>query len=449
MRRDLLQKHSDVIYLIHRAMDWLVVAACGVLIFAIYPAEWPIFNFYLLALGLAAFLVIIIFPYFSLYQAWRGASLIEEIRTMSFAWLVVILLLLGVSVLTKTSEAYSRIWMVSWTVSSWLILACSRVFVRNVLGWMRERGLNVRNVILVGNNQYSEEIAEKIEREVWAGFNLIGVFTKDFDPLDTQKGHPVIGGIDAIGDYVEKYKVDQVWIVLSLKEENVVKKILNELRFSTVDIRYLPDIFGLNLFNHSITEVVGCPVINLSISPMIGVSKFIKFLEDRILSLILFFTLLPFMLIIGLGVKLTSKGPMLFKQKRHGWDGREINVYKFRTMNMHEEQNGAVIQAVKGDQRVTKFGSFLRRTSLDEFPQLYNVLQGRMSLVGPRPHAIEHNMDYKEKIDQYMLRHKVKPGITGWAQVNGYRGGTDTLEKMKNVLNTIYTTLKTGHYGWI
>ena len=116
---------------------------------------------------------------------------------------------------------------------------------------------------------------------------------------------------------------------------------------------------------------------------------------------------------------------------------------------MHEEQNGAVIQAVKGDQRVTKFGSFLRRTSLDEIPQLYNVLQGRMSLVGPRPHAIEHNMDYKEKIDQYMLRHKVKPGITGWAQVNGYRGGTDTLEKMKNVLNTIYTTLKTGHYGWI
>ena len=431
MQKGLLKEHSNAVTFIHRLLDWMLVLSCALASYAIYPGHWPLPAFYISALVLAVISVYTIFPYFSLYQAWRGASLLEEIRTLSFAWFVVILLLLGISVLTKSSEEFSRIWMISWSISSWVVLIISRILVRTVLSWMREKGLNTRNIVIVGNNKLSEEIAEKLEKEVWAGFKLNGVFIKDFDPECTVVGRPVLGGIETLASYVEENIVDQVWIVLPLKEEEAVKRIVSELRLSTVDIRYVPDIFGLNLFNHSITEVVGYPVINLSVSPMVGTNKFIKFFEDRVLSLGLFIIFFPLMLVIGLGVKLSSSGPMLFKQKRNGWDGKEINIYKFRTMEVHDEPNDTITQAMVGDERITRFGMFLRRTSIDELPQLYNVLQGRMSLVGPRPHAVQHNLDYREKIDQYMLRHKVKPGITGWAQINGFRGETNTVDKMK------------------
>jgi putative colanic acid biosynthesis UDP-glucose lipid carrier transferase len=335
--------------------------------------------------------------------------------------------------------------LVSWSVSTWIVLIISRVIARNTLGWMREKGLNIRNIVLVGNNKLSEEIASKLQKEIWAGFNLKGVFIKDYDPEDTVVGHPVLGGINYISEYVEENNIDQVWIVMPLKEEEAVMRVINELKLSTVDIRYVPDIFGLNLFNHSITEVIGYPIINLSVSPMVGMNKFVKVIEDRFLALIIFIAFLPIMLLIGVIVKLTSKGLILFKQKRHGWDGRIINVYKFRTMHLHAEKGGNVTQAISEDHRITNFGKFLRRASLDELPQLYNVLQGRMSLVGPRPHAIEHNLDYREKIDQYMLRHKVKPGITGWAQVNGFRGETNTIDKMKKRIE--YDILRIGLYG--
>ncbi len=210
-----------------------------------------------------------------------------------------------------------------------------------------------------------------------------------------------------------------------------MKKVWGDLSTSTADIRFVPDIFGFSLMNHSMTEVAGIPVINLSASPMEGWNRVIKEIEDRLLALLILIAISPIMLAIAIGVKLSSPGPCLFRQLRHGWDGRSIEVWKFRTMTLHSEERGSVTQATRIDNRVTKFGAFLRRTSLDELPQFMNVLQGRMSIVGPRPHAIEHNEQYKEVIDKYMLRHKVKPGITGWAQINGHRGETDTVEKME------------------
>jgi len=172
-------------------------------------------------------------------------------------------------------------------------------------------------------------------------------------------------------------------------------------------------------------------LMNLSTTPMEGFNRYLKAFEDRLLALLILILISPLLLIIAIGVKLSSPGPILFKQLRHGWDGKPIKIYKFRTMFEHSEEGGKVTQAGRQDARVTPFGAFLRRTSLDELPQFFNVLQGRMSIVGPRPHALAHNEEYKDQIDAYMLRHKVKPGITGWAQINGWRGETDTLEKMQ------------------
>ncbi len=210
-----------------------------------------------------------------------------------------------------------------------------------------------------------------------------------------------------------------------------MREILTMLRHCTLKIRLVPDIFGFQLLNYSMSEIAGIPVLDINASPMEGINRLIKAIEDRVLALVILVLISPLVLVIAIMVKLSSPGPVLFKQKRHGWDGKPINVYKFRTMVVHEDVEGQVTQASKNDKRVTRIGAFLRRTSLDELPQFYNVLQGRMSIVGPRPHAMAHNELYKDQVEAYMQRHRVKPGITGWAQINGWRGETDTLDKMQ------------------
>jgi putative colanic acid biosynthesis UDP-glucose lipid carrier transferase len=212
---------------------------------------------------------------------------------------------------------------------------------------------------------------------------------------------------------------------------SVVRAIFYALRNHTAELRFVPDFRDMHLLNHRMSEVAGRFAIDLSVSPMNGMARIIKRLEDIVIGgLIALIIALP-CIAIAIGIKATSPGPVLFKQHRTGANGKRFKVYKFRSMAVHEEKTGVVSQATKEDPRVTRLGAFLRRTSLDELPQFYNVLQGRMSIVGPRPHALAHNEYYKELVQSYMWRHKVKPGITGWAQVNGLRGETDTLEKME------------------
>lgn len=263
--------------------------------------------------------------------------------------------------------------------------------------------------------------------------NFIGYFD---DHLATRDCKHAANDADGVGCFEELVslaragKVDYIYITLPMKAENRVVDLVNELSDTTASVYLVPNFFVFDLLHGKMSSLDGIPVLSLHESPFYGVDGWVKRLEDLVVaSLILLIIALP-MVVIALGVKLTSPGPVLFKQRRYGLNGAVVEVWKFRSMSVCEDGD-KVTQASKGDMRITPFGAFLRRTSLDELPQFFNVLQGTMSVVGPRPHAVSHNEQYRKLIRGYMLRHKVKPGITGWAQISGWRGETETLDKME------------------
>jgi putative colanic acid biosynthesis UDP-glucose lipid carrier transferase len=239
----------------------------------------------------------------------------------------------------------------------------------------------------------------------------------------------VLGSVEELADYVKKNRVDLIYVTLPMSSQPRIVKLCNELRDTTASIYFVPDIFVFDLIQGRMDSIGGIPVMAVCETPFFGVNAMVKRVSDIVLATLILILISPALLAIAAIVKLTSPGPALFKQRRYGLDGREVIVYKFRSMRVAED--GPVVkQATKDDPRVTPFGAFMRRTSLDELPQFINVLQGRMSIVGPRPHAIAHNEQYRKLVKGYMLRHKVRPGITGWAQVNGMRGETETVDKM-------------------
>jgi putative colanic acid biosynthesis UDP-glucose lipid carrier transferase len=249
------------------------------------------------------------------------------------------------------------------------------------------------------------------------------------DRIDGSARDRVLGSVEELADYVKKNRVDLIYVTLPMSSQPRIMKLCNELRDTTASIYFVPDIFVFDLIQGRMDSIGGIPVMAVCETPFFGVNAMVKRLSDIVLATLILILISPALLAIAAIVKLTSPGPALFKQRRYGLDGREVIVYKFRSMRVAED--GAVVkQATKDDPRVTPFGAFMRRTSLDELPQFINVLQGRMSIVGPRPHAIAHNEQYRKLVKGYMLRHKVRPGITGWAQVNGMRGETETVDKM-------------------
>jgi putative colanic acid biosynthesis UDP-glucose lipid carrier transferase len=291
-----------------------------------------------------------------------------------------------------------------------------------------------RSAVVVSTNDIGRKLARHLRDEPTLGFRFNGFFNDTDTGIDSAAGSPeegpVLGDINGVAPYIKKNNIEAVFIALPMNAQPRVLKLLDEMKDTTASIYFVPDIFIFDLIQARIDDVNGIPVVAVCETPFVGVSGIVKRASDLVIASIALLLLSPLMLAAAIGVKLSSPGPVIFRQRRYGVDGREIVVYKFRSMTVAEDGD-KVAQATRGDQRITPFGGFMRKTSIDELPQLFNVLQGCMSMVGPRPHAVAHNEMYRHLIKGYMMRHKVKPGITGWAQVNGLRGETDTVDKMR------------------
>jgi putative colanic acid biosynthesis UDP-glucose lipid carrier transferase len=347
----------------------------------------------------------------------------------------VLLLLLFLAFAAKLGAEFSRVWLGLWTFLSWLALIISRVVLRIALRNLRARGFNLKRIVVVGATDLGKELVERIRTSPWMGMEVLGVFVNTGEPNafedDSKQDTTLLGNLKQIAGYVNQNQVDQVWITLALKDEELIKDVLHDLRHSTVDIRFVPNIFEFRLLNHSMTEVGGLPVINLSVSPMEGVNLFIKTVEDRILSFLILLITSPLFLVFAALVKFSSPGPIFYRQERIGWSGKSFTMLKFRTMPVDVERQSGPVWAKPEEKRATKFGVFLRSTSLDELPQFINVLKGDMSIVGPRPERPVFVDKFKDEVPGYMQKHLVKAGITGWAQVNGWRGDTDLSKRIE------------------
>jgi Undecaprenyl-phosphate glucose phosphotransferase len=370
-------------------------------------------------------------PAFGVYRSWRGRPTIQLVKRVLLAWTCVqaccVLLIFSL----HYASDVSRQWFGCWTVAGAAALAGTRMVAYTILSRLRHAGLNQRLVALVGENAHCQDVLRRIDAVPGSGFRSAAVFDSRGRAHGTPPGLRVFAEFDAFVDYVRKAGIQELWLALPLSEQATILRFLDTFRDELINIRLVPDVRGMTLFEGGLVELAGSPAINLAASPLSPAALAQKALFDRVFACGVLLALAPLFAAIAVAVKCSSPGPVFFRQNRKGADGRVFRIYKFRSMRVHQQTQGVVQQATRSDPRITRVGAFLRRTSLDELPQFINVLRGEMSVVGPRPHAIEHDELYGKLIDRYIHRYRIKPGITGWAQVNGYRGETDRIEKMQ------------------
>lgn len=422
-----LDRSSPLVAIIKSVLDPAVVCLSLYLISFLQTGEVNglVFCIGIMALLLAGYLMEGGFLFL------RGRSLGEELLSFLGGWVLLLLTLVAIGYFSGFGQLIEPQLALAWAVSTPVALlglhAVIYRFIRQSTG--SKMGLSQATIIICATMS-GQALANAISRQPHLKMNFLGFF--DDRPTWTLPVDPsnVVGNLEDVPDFVRKYSVARIYITLPMTSQPRILALLDALKDTTASIFFVPDLFVFDLIQARFDDVGGVPVISVCESPFEGLNGLAKRLTDILLSTTILMLIWPLLLAIALAVKLTSTGPAIFRQKRYGLDGREIVIYKFRTMTVMED-GGLVNQATRNDVRFTRIGGFLRRTSLDELPQFINVLQGRMSVVGPRPHASAHNERYRKLIKGYMVRHKVRPGITGWAQVNGARGETDTLDKME------------------
>lgn len=425
--RGRLKEYASEFTLVQQLCDLLLMVLSAML------ASWLRFGSPWLNSGEAIAVVItvllahFIFAELRVYRAWRAGSVLNEIGLLWLGWAVTFLVLSGLFFALKSGAQYSRLWVGTWFSLAAVMLASSHASLRVALRWLRRKGYNMRTVWVVGDGEAARNLRELVDANPGLGFRVVGCFGVHHRPESSAVQQ--IGLLQDLGASVERAQVDEVWVAMPLRDERYLRAAFQALRHSTANIRYLPDLYGYELLNHATTEIGGVAMLDLSVSPMDGMNRVVKRLEDLVLGAC--FTLLasPLILLIAVGVRLSSRGPVFYRQERVGLNGKRFQMLKFRSMPVDSEQTGVSWGA--RNKTTTPLGAFLRRSSLDELPQLFNVLRGDMSLVGPRPERPVFVEQFKDEIPDYMKKHLVKAGITGWAQVHGWRGDTDLTRRIE------------------
>lgn len=433
----LIKQYGHTVIVLLRFIDIAMLIGAAWVSHYFWLRLWNIDQDYRIVIALGVLAAIIFFEIGQVYRPWQNDAMRGEIARLVRAWVSAIVMVIAIVALVRLHFWFgsSYRWIVTWWMLGLVFMLIARGLLSRLLQWLRAKGWSQGRIVMVGLNQMAIAVSRQLSRSSWAGLQVIG-YVDDCSAAsiaDSDFSLARLGKLEDLAAIVSKEAIDEVWI--AFPGEALAERAQYELRHLPVSIRLVIDCFAFKQSKFlSLNTVAGIPTLDVSVSPLHGVNRYIKEIEDRVLAFVLLLLISPLLLVIAAGVKLSSPGPVFYRQVRVGWNNRKFTMLKFRSMPVDVEAKTGAVWAKPGENRATPFGAFLRKSSLDELPQLLNVLMGDMSLVGPRPERPDFVEVFKEQVPNYMKKHMVKAGITGWAQVNGWRGDTDLNRRIEHDL---------------